>query len=136
MTTDEKSAARTKIRLMTWRHREPLSGTDGPQRHESMLSENSAPPYEAAGNVNGAAEHLFEVEVCQHRLEMTPRAREAFECAGRAQRGVPYEKIQRHRANRRPLESCGDDPSARLEMADDVGDRGRGAHDVMGEVKQ
>src|SRR5271167_112326 len=91
--------------------------------------------YDADRDVNGAGEHLLDLERGHNRLEMAPRAREALERAGRAERGVPHQQIQRHRADRRPFEPGRDDPRARLEMADDVGERLWRAHYVVREMK-
>src|SRR5271156_3367208 len=101
-----------------------------------MVSENSARLDDAAGDVNGAAQHLFDLELLQNGLEMAPWTRQSLQRAGRSQRRVPYEQIQRHRTNRRPLESGRYYPRAGLEMADDVSQRARRAHDVVGEMKQ
>src|SRR5580658_5945061 len=108
---------------MTWRRRERYSGIAASQRHTTILSEKAALLDDPAGQVNGAAEHLLDLEARQDRLEIAPRAREALERAGRAQRRAPHEQIQRHRPHRGPLESGRDDPRPRLEMADDVGER-------------
>src|SRR5271165_1417327 len=64
---------------------------------------------DAAGDVDGPTEHLLDLEPRHQRLEMTPRPSEALERARRTQRGVPYQEIQRHRADGRPLESGRDD---------------------------
>src|ERR1700693_4619335 len=101
-----------------------------------MVSENSALLDDAVGDVNGAAKHLLHLQLLQNSLEIAPRAREPFECARRSQRGVPYEEIQRHRPDRRPFEAGRNDSRARLEMADDVGERVGRAHYVVREMKE
>src|SRR5580700_5028439 len=117
---------------MTWRRR--VSNIS--QRHAKIISEKSALLDGAAGEVNGAAKHLLDRQLLQNSLEIAPRTRQTLERAGRSQRSVPYEEIQRQRADGRPLESGRDDPRARLEMADDVGERLGRAHYVVREMKQ
>src|SRR5689334_13076692 len=75
------------------------------QRHATIVSEKAALLHDTAGDVNGAPKHLLDLQLLQNTLEMAPRAREALERARRSQRGVPHEQIQRHRTDRRPLES-------------------------------
>src|SRR5260370_17447374 len=87
-----------------------------------IVSEKAALLYDAAGDVDGAAEHLLDLEPRHQRLEMAPRMREALERARRAQGGVPHEEIQRHRADGRPLEPGRDGSRTGLEMADDIAD--------------
>src|SRR6202030_4239976 len=106
------------------------------QRHIKILSENSALLDDTVRDVNGAAKHLLDLQLLQNSLEIAPRAGQALERAGRSQRRVPYKQIQRQRADGRPLESGRDDPRARPEMADNVGERLGRAHYVVGEMEQ
>src|SRR5580698_3880730 len=105
-------------------------------RYMKIVPEKGVLFDDSGGDVDRATEHLFDFKPRYQRLEIAPRTREALKRAGRSERGVPHEQVQRHRPYRRPLESGRDDARARLEMTDDVGNRVARAHDVVREMKE
>ena len=95
-----------------------------------------SPPTVAVATYTPRASIIWTSSMRAHRARLLHGCRQPFQRGDRYQRRLQHHQVGRRYPWPRPLEARGDYSRAGFEMADDIGDCGRGAQDIVREMEQ